>query len=156
MAAELTDKQRAFVEGVLDPNVKTLAEAYRSAYETGGMSPKVIRNEAAVLRAHHGVTMAVERAQAVLERQRARDRVSRARAVLDRLEREIDATDATPTSRIAALRLLGIQEGLFSERSVVELAEPMPQSEADTLAEIEALMSDVIGGGGSDPGPDDI
>ena len=141
MAAELTAKQRAFVDGILDPECPTLAEAYRRAYDTSGMSPKVVRNEASTLRGHPGVTMALEDAQRALERQRARNRMNQARAVMDRLWAETDAPDATSASRISALRLIGLESGLFVERQRLEVSEPMPASEADTMAEIEALLS---------------
>ena len=45
------------------------------------------------------------------------------------------------------MRLLGLEAGMFSER--VELAEKMPKSDADTLAEIEEILGEVVGESGT-------
>lgn len=155
MAVELTKKQKAFVEAVLDPDCGTLVEAYKRAYDTGSMTPKVIRNESSTLRAHPGITMAVERGQQALERHRARNRLNQARAVMDGLWAETTAMDATSASRIQAYRLIGLESGLFTERQRIEVAEPMPESESDIMAEIESLFQDEIGGGGKAENPDE-
>jgi len=148
MADRLTKKQQAFVDAVLDPECGTLVEAYKRAYETDSMAPKVIRNEASALRAHPGITMAVERGQRALERHRARNKLNQARAVMDGLWAETTADDATSASRIQAYRLIGLESGLFTERQRIEVAEPMPESEAEIMAEIENLFQDELGGGG--------
>jgi hypothetical protein len=98
--------------------------------------------------------MAVERGQRALERHRARNRLNQARAVMDGLWAETTAQDATSASRIQAYRLIGLESGLFTERQRIEVAEPMPESESDILAEIENLFQDELGGGGKaeDPG----
>ena len=115
MAERLTKKQQAFVDAVLDPECGTLVEAYKRAYDTASMAPKVIRNEASTLRAHPGITMAVERGQRALERHRARN----------------------------------------TERQRIEVAEPMPESEAEIMAEIESLFQDELEGGGKPENPDE-
>ena len=138
----LTQKQQGFVDGLLDPAIRTYADAYRAAYETGAMSPRVIRDEASKLRAHPGVAQALDRARDRVERERARDGVAERQAIRRRLWAEVDSEDTPSASRVQALRLLGLASGtgMFSESSKVELSEPMPSSEAEVMAEIEALL----------------
>jgi hypothetical protein len=141
---ELTGKQRAFVDAILDPEIRSYADAYRAVYSTASMSPKVVRNEASKLRAHPGVTMALDAARSRVERERARDGVAERQAIRRRLWAEVDDQDTPSASRVQALRLLGLASGtgMFSESQRIEVSEPMPASEAETMAEIEALLRD--------------
>ena len=141
----LTQKQDAFVQAVLDPEIRSYADAYRAVYVTEGMSPKVIGNAASKLRAHRGVTMALDAARDRVERERARDGVAERQAIRRRLWAEVDSEDTPSASRVQALRLLGLASGtgMFSESQRIELTEPMPATEAETMAEIEALLKEV-------------
>jgi phage terminase small subunit len=44
---KLTDKQERFCQAIAD--VKTQADAYRAAYNAGGMKPEVVQNKASLL-----------------------------------------------------------------------------------------------------------
>ena len=138
----LTGKQRAFVDALLDPSMRSYADAYRAVYSTANMSPKVVRNEASKLRAHPGITMALDAARERVERERARDGVAERQAIRRRLWTEVDDPDTPSASRVQALRLLGLASGtgMFSESQRIEVSEPLPTSEAETMAEIEALL----------------
>lgn len=138
----LTGKQSAFVDALLDPEMRSYADAYRAVYSCEAMSPKAIRNEASKLRAHPGVTMALDAARSRVERERARDGVAERQAIRRRLWSEVDDPDTPSASRVQALRLLGLASGtgMFSESQRIEVSEPMPASEAETMAEIEALL----------------
>lgn len=142
MARELTKKQQSFVTGLLDPDVKTYSDAYRHAYNCDGMSPRTIRVEASKLQAHPLVTSALDKAREKAERVRARTKIAERQAVHRRLWAEVDAEETPATARIAALRLLGLEAGMFSER--VEVAEKMPKSDAETMAEIEEILGEIL------------
>lgn len=147
MLRELTKKQRGFVDALLDPDIKSYSDAYRRAYDCGRMSAKAIRVEASKLHSHPGVTNALDRAREKADRERARTKIAERQAVHRKLWGEVDNPDTPSTSRVAALRLLGLEAGMFSER--VELAEKMPKSDADTLAEIEEILGEVVGESGT-------
>ena len=116
MARELTKKQQGFVTALCDPDVKSYSEAYRTAYDCGNMSQKAIRIEASRLHAHPGVSAALDKAKDKADRERARTKI--------------------------AERLLGLEAGMFSER--IEVAEKMPKTDAETLAEIEEILGNVL------------
>lgn len=142
MAKELTKKQQSFVTALLDPDIKTYSDAYRLAYNCGSMSPRSIRIEASKLHAHPGVGSALDIAKEKADRVRARTKIAERQAVHRKLWAEVDAEDTPSTARIAALRLLGLEAGMFSER--VEVAEKMPKTDAETMAEIEDLLGEIL------------
>jgi len=141
MAKELTKKQQSFVTALLDPDVKSYSEAYRVAYDCERMSPKAIRIEASRLHSHPLVTTALDKAKLKADRERARNKIAERQAVHRKLWGEVDNPDTPSTAKIAALRLLGLEAGMFSER--VEVAEKMPKSDAETIAEIEEILGDI-------------
>jgi len=142
VAKVLTKKQQAFVDALINPDIKSYSDAYREAYDCGKMSPKAIRIEASRLHAHPGVTQALDRAKDKIERERARTKIAERQAVHRKLWGEVDDPNTPSSSRVAALRLLGLEAGMFSER--MELAEKMPKSDAETMAEIEEILGDVL------------
>ena len=144
-----TGKQEAFARAVVEPDPetgksRTLADAYRSAYDTDGMTPKSVREEASKLRSHPKVAPMVEREQARVERLRARDAANVRRGILSRLDSIADDPGQPGSARVAALRLAGLEAGMFRERSQVEVAGVLPKSESDTLAEIEAVLREAL------------
>ena len=142
MAKVLTKKQQAFVLNLQDPDVKSYSDAYRKAYDCERMSPKAIRIEASRLHSHPLVTIELDKAAEKAARERARTKIAERQAVHRKLWSEVDDPDTPSSSRVAALRLLGLEAGMFSER--VEVSEPLPKSDAETLAEIEEILGEVI------------
>ena len=141
----LTKRQRKFVEELLNPLNRTYVEAYRKAYNPAPESlPKTVRDNASRLRAHSGVVAALEAARVRMERERARDALATRRAVTTALWNEVDTDDSNSSSRVAALRLLGLDAGMFAERQRIEVSEPLPESEADILAAIEETLRGAI------------
>jgi len=138
---KLTARQEKFVEELMNPQNRSYVSAYRKAYDPAPDSlPKTVRDNASRLRNHSGVVAALEVARARLERERARDAVATRRAVTNALWSEIDSDDSNSSSRVAALRLLGLDAGMFVERQRVEVSEPLPDSEAELLAELESRL----------------
>lgn len=142
MAKVLTKKQQAFVLNLQDPDVKSYSDAYRKAYDCERMSPKAIRIEASRLHAHPLVITELDKAAEKAARERARTKIAERQAVHRKLWSEVDDPDTPSSSRVAALRLLGLEAGMFSER--VEVSETLPKSDAETLAEIEEILGEVI------------
>ena len=146
---KLTAKQQAFVEAILNPDengkARTLADAYREAYDAEGMSPRVIRNRASELRAHGGITVAIEKGMAKREREFARDAGNRRRGILSRLDAIADDSENPAASRVAALKLLGEAEGgMFTHRVETTVSNATPETEADTLAELEETIREAL------------
>ena len=142
MAKVLTKKQRAFVVNLQDPDVKSYSDAYRNAYDCEKMSPRAIRIEASRLHAHPLVTTELDKAAEKAARERARTKIAERQAVHRKLWSEVDDPDTPSSSRVAALRLLGLEAGMFSER--MEVSEPLPKSDAETLAEIEEILGEAV------------
>lgn len=141
VANELTKKQQGFVTALLDPEVKSYSEAYRVAYACENMSPRAIRIEASKLHAHPKVTSALDKAKDKADRERARNKIAERQAVHRRLWAEVDGEETPSTARIAALRLLGLEAGMFSER--IEVGETLPKTDAETMAEIEEILGEL-------------
>jgi len=141
----LTPRQKHFVKELCNPENRSYVAAYRKAYSPSPDSlPKTVRDNASRLRRHSGVIAALDVARAELERVRAREAVATRQAIRVRLWEEIDATDTPSASRVAALRLLGLESGMFAERAKVEVSEPLPESEADLVAELEARLREAL------------
>jgi hypothetical protein len=104
------------------------------------MKPASVRVEASKLAKDPDVTLIIDKHRARLEAQKARTAIAERQAINNRLWSEIDDPETPSASRVAALRLLGLNVGLFTERTEATLSEPLPQSEAETLAEIEEML----------------
>lgn len=140
--AQLSVKQKMFADAILEGKNSTLADAYRSVYQTENMSARTARNEASNLYRHPGVTAYMERARERVESDRARRAVGERESVRVRLWGEADDADRS-SDRIAALRLLGQAAGMFAER--VEIAEVSAErSDAEILAELEATLASAL------------
>ena len=61
-----------------------------------------------------------------------------------RLDSIADDLDTPAASRVAALRLIGIESGMFKERSAVEVSGAAPNSEAETLVELEEILREAF------------
>ena len=156
---EATEKQKAFARAVVgvDPATgksRTLAGAYRVPDTAEGMSANAVRVEASRLRASPNVSLLVDRETVRLERFRVRNQENTRRGILTRLDNIADDHDQTGAVRVQALRLIGIAEvpGMFTESQRVEVGKALPDSESETLSEIEETLREAFGnsrGGGT-------
>tara|TARA_Y100000361_G_scaffold3241_1_gene2836 strand:+ start:472 stop:1020 length:549 start_codon:yes stop_codon:yes gene_type:complete len=144
-ARELTELQRRFALQVLEGKSPTLVHAYREVYDCKGDSPKQKKaqaNEASRLWKHPGVRSFSEDFRKKAEAQRVRREVGERERVRQRLWSEADAADRA-SDRINALRLLGQDAGMFTER--VEVKEATDElSDAEVIAEIEIALRNAI------------
>ena len=136
----LTQRQRDFADAVMGGDTRTLAEAYRSVYDTSGTTPsqkKSQSNEASKLWKHPGVRAYVDRTRAAVEVQRARRAVGEREAIRAKLWSEADGDRAS--DRLVALKMLGQEAGMFTDR--IELSDANTKmSDAEVIAEIEAAL----------------
>jgi len=143
----LTGKQEAFARAVveLDPATgksRSLSDAYRIAYTVAGSKPATIWDEASRVRAHPEVSQRIEELQGAEERLRERNQGSRARGVLSRLNSICDDPDAPAAARVAALRLIGQDAGLWSNKVEVELS--AATSESASRSELAAGLREIL------------
>jgi|TARA_R110002012_G_scaffold241755_1_gene416043 hypothetical protein len=138
----LTARQVAFARGVFEGKARTLAEAYRAAYDVSGTSPaqkKAQANEASRLWKHPGVRAWVDRARREVDLRNARRAVGEREAIRTRLWAEVDGDHAP--SRLQALRLLGLECGMFREVNKLEVeTNAATMSDAEVIAEIESTL----------------
>ena len=141
----LTELQRRFALRVLEGKSPTLVHAYREVYDCSGESVKQRKaqsNEASRLWKHPGIILFSDEFRKKAEAQRVRREVGERERVRERLWKEADDADRSG-DRISALRLLGQEAGMFTERiEVKELGDDL--TDAEVLAEIEMALRDVI------------
>ena len=142
---QLTELQRRFALQVLEGKSPSLVHAYREVYDCKGDSPKQNKaqaNEASRLWKHPGVRSFSEDFRKKAEAQRVRREVGERERVRQRLWSEADAADRA-SDRINALRLLGQDAGMFTER--VEVKEATDElTDAEVIAEIEIALRNAI------------
>ena len=139
----LTAKQEAFCQGV-GARGETLAAAYRAAYDTSGMAPATVHNEAFKLMTRQEIAARVN--TLVREKQaKASYDAARIRShVVERLHAESVNPDNPPAARVRALELLGKLDvvGAFRERVETEAKQAAPDDIAATLeARLKALLA---------------
>lgn len=138
---ELTELQRRFALQVLEGKSPTLVHAYREVYNCKGDSArqkKAQANEASRLWKHPGVRSFADDFRKKAEAQRVRREVGERERVRQRLWSEADSADRA-SDRINALRLLGQDAGMFTERVEVKEADDV-MSDAEVIAEIELAL----------------
>ena len=144
-SGELTELQRRFALRVLEGVSPTLVDSYRNVYRCKGDSPKQKKaqaNEASRLWKHPGVRSFSEEFRKKAEANRVRREVGVRERVRQRLWSEADAADRA-SDRLTALRLLGQEAGMFTER--VEVREASDElTDAEVLAEIEIALRNAI------------
>ena len=132
----LTPKQSVFVELVSDG--KSLADAYRTAYDSRNMSDNVIRIEGHRLAKKPHVAAEIER----LTDGRRTSKKAQAKVhkswITERLKAEAVSDDNPASTRVRALELLGKSAGLFEESTTVIVENRSPQ-------DIEAELRDKLG-----------
>jgi len=144
---KLTGKQDAFARAVveLDPvtgNSRSLSDAYRLAYDASGMSAEAINVEASRTRANPKISLRIDELQGAEARLRERNAGSRARGVLSRLNAICDDPEAPAAARVAALKLIGQDAGLWSSKVEVELA--VASSESASRSELVAGLREIL------------
>ena len=111
----LTAKQMKFVEEI--GNGGSQSNAYRKAYDTSQMAPKMIWEEASRLRRYPKVAARIVELEAEKEARRRMQALPREDRVLQELEK-IAFGDGPASGRLKALELLGKHVGLFKPNEV--------------------------------------
>ena len=141
----LTARQKKFADRVLDGSSPTLVHAYRAVYDCKGdtvKQKKAQANEASRLWKHPGIVSYGEVFRKKAEAQRVRREVGERTRITERLWQEANDSDRA-SDRISALRLLGLEAGMFTER--IEVKESNDElTDAEVLAEIEIALRDAI------------
>jgi pectin methylesterase-like acyl-CoA thioesterase len=132
----LTAKRKAFAQAVADG--QSQADAYRSAFDAGRMSPGAVWTEASLLARNPQVALRVEELKAEAEEVRQTMLVGREEAILAQLEKEA-LTARTDSARIRAIELLGRHLGLFVDRS--EVKDVTDRSADEIEADIRARLA---------------
>lgn len=122
----LTDKQSKFCDGV--ESGLSLSDSYRAAYNTSGMSPKCVHEEACKLMAHPKITQRLTQISREKEAQRRMLTASDAAAAVETF-RIMMATAKTEAVRVRAAELLAKAAGLFVEK--VEIDDKSDRTVAD-------------------------
>lgn len=137
----LTAKQTAFADKVAEG--VTLAEAYRHAYEAGGMAASTIHAEASRLMADHRVAARVNSQLVARQAKTSLDAGRMRLHIIERLWAESQDADSPPAARLKALELMGKLDivGAFRERVSNEADNTASQDIAQTLqARLKALL----------------
>ena len=140
----LTPKQRRFVLAMLG-GAASASSAYREAYDTDGMSPRVVNNEASKLLHHRVIAVRLAEGFAEQERRALHGEVSRSRFVIERLTHEAEHATAD-ASRVAALVALGRSCGMFTTK--VQVDEPDQRTSAEIKADLERRLRELFGQAG--------
>ena len=134
----LTPKQEAFVRQVLAGD--DLSTAYRKAYDAEKMSPASINREAHRLSNHSKITPRLRRGMEVREVSAQSSYHSLRHSVIERLDLMANDRDASDSSRVRSLELIGKHVGLFtdqvsitSDQSTEELQEELTTKIAELL-----------------------
>jgi len=117
----LTAKQEAFCQGV-GARGETLAAAYRAAYDTSGMAPATVHNEAFKLMTRQEIAARVNTLVREKQANASHDAARIRSHVIERLHSESVNPDNPPAARVRALELLGKLDvvGAFRERVETE------------------------------------
>lgn len=133
----LTAKQEAFAQGVSQG--KTLADAYRNAYDAENMKEASIYNEASRLMDRPQIAQRVDALMQAKEEKTLHDQARLRRLVLERLYEE--STNAeSDSARIRALELLGKSIAMFTDKLEQETKErSADEIEQELIARLERL-----------------
>jgi hypothetical protein len=135
----LTAKQEAFAQGVSQG--KTLADAYRNAYDAENMKEASIYTEASLLMDNPKIIQRVGALQEAKEEKTLHDQARLKRLVLERLHQEA-TTAESDSARIRALELLGKSIAMFTDR--VE-QDDTQRSSADIERELVDKLKRLVG-----------
>jgi len=141
--AELTIKQRQFVDEIIKGKLGSYKEAYAKVYDVtltkANKIPKWVEVEASKLVANPKIAQSIHKA---IERKETVTVASSLRTrnyVIDQLYRESKESDSD-SARIRALELLGKSVSLFSDVVETKEARSSDEVEADIEERIQALL----------------
>lgn len=132
----LTDKQSKFCDGV--EAGLSLSDSYRSAYDTSGMTPKSVHEEACRLMSHPKITSRLMEISREKEAQRRMLTASDAAAAVETF-RVMMTTAKTEAVRVRAAELLAKAAGLFVEK--VEIDDKTDRSVSDIEQSIKDRLT---------------
>jgi len=141
--ADLTIKQRAFVDGIIKGKLGSFKEVYADVYDVTltkqGKIPKWVEVEASRLMANPKVSLSITKG---FERRETNAVASTTRTrsyVLEQLMRESREADSDST-RVRALELLGKTVNLFSDTLEIKESRTSDDIEHEIENKIEALL----------------
>ena len=141
--AELTIKQRQFVDEIIKGKLGSYKEAYASVYDVtlnkDGSIPKWVEVEASKLVANPKIAISIQRAIAKKEQSAVASSLRTRNYVIDQLYKESKESDSD-SARIRALELLGKSVSLFSDVVETKEARSSDEVEADIEERIQALL----------------
>ncbi len=141
--AELTIKQRQFVDEIIKGKLGSYKEAYASVYDVtlnkDGSIPKWVEVEASKLVANPKIAISIQRAIAKKEQSAVASSLRTRNYVIDQLYKESKRSDSD-SARIRALELLGKSVSLFSDVVETKEARSSDEVEADIEERIQALL----------------
>ena len=142
--AELTIKQRQFVDEIIKGKLGSYKEAYASVYDVtlnkDGSIPKWVEVEASKLVANPKIAISIQRAIAKKEQSAVASSIRTRNYVIDQLYKESKESDSD-SARIRALELLGKSVSLFSDVVETKEARSSEEVEADIEERIQALLN---------------
>ena len=143
-ASGLTAKQEQFAQGLF--NGLSNADAYRQAYDTSGMKPGTIHNEACKLAAHPNVSVRVD--QLIREKQARnsmftdKQREKHSDRIWRRLWELCDAPETPPAVKASLLSLGAKAAGMLTEQVRMETVTSDSKSiEAEILERLQRLSA---------------
>lgn len=141
----LTAQQEAFAQAIA-AGAKSQSDAYRSAYDTAGMKPETVQNEASRLMARPEIAARVNAIVAAKQAQALHDAGETRRLVTRELLARISDPKNPPAVQLRALELLGKTVAMFTDR--VEEAPPGADQGADAVQDaLEARLAKLLQAG---------
>ena len=141
--ADLTIKQRAFVDGIIKGKLGSFKEVYADVYDVTltkqGKIPKWVEVEASRLMANPKISLSITKG---FERRETNAVASTTRTksyVLEQLMRESKEADSDST-RVRALELLGKTVNLFSDTLEIKESRTSDDIESEIEQKIEQLL----------------
>ena len=141
--AELTIKQRQFVDEIIKGKLGSYKEAYAKVYDVtltkANKIPKWVEVEASKLVANPKIAISIQRAIERKEQSAVASSLRTRNYVIDQLYRESKESDSD-SARIRALELLGKSVSLFSDVVETKEARTSDEVERDIEERIQALL----------------
>ena len=141
--AELTIKQRQFVDEIIKGKLGSYKEAYAKVYDVtltkANKIPKWVEVEASKLVANPKIAQSIHKAIERKEQSAVASSLRTRNYVIDQLYRESKESDSD-SARIRALELLGKSVSLFSDVVETKEARTSDEVERDIEERIQALL----------------
>jgi hypothetical protein len=139
-ARRLTAKQERFVAEIIKGS--TQADAYRNAYEAGGMKPSAIYTEANRLMGRPEIARRLQANRDSIERSAVSSALSRRRWIVERLEHEA-ANAESDAARVRSLELLGKTQDVRLFADIVETS-TNEQTPEQVRAALETKLTSLL------------